>query len=146
MDSARHIALIDELCSRLSGTEHGSSRGVGGTDADGVTVLRGSHGLRGGDPAERATTVERYEWQRDALAGLLTPRWGEAGLLNLQTVLLRGAHEEIPEPWAALSVRARVAYVWQVPESGGWAAVAVADRDEEDEVQLLAAVTATDPP
>ena len=67
-------------------------------------------------------------------------------MLNLQTVLLRNDREEIPEPWASLSARARVAYLWAARGTGRWIAVAVADRDEADEVQLLAVVTRADPP
>jgi hypothetical protein len=53
---------------------------------------------------------------------------------------------EIAEPWAELSARARVAYVRQARGTGRWVALAVADRDAADEVQLLAAVTEEAPP
>ncbi|MFF5103571.1 hypothetical protein [Streptomyces sp. NPDC000134] len=149
MDFARHIALITELCSRPFPAGHGPS-GVGSAGGAGghhLAVLRTSHGLRGGDPAERAVTVEQYEKERDALDALLAERWGESEILNLQTVLLRTERaEEIPEPWAGLSARARVAYLREVTGTGRWVALAVADRDPADEVSLLAAVTQTAPP
>ncbi|MCZ9344119.1 hypothetical protein NGM37_40885, partial [Streptomyces sp. TRM76130] len=102
MDTARHIALIDELCFRPFPPEHGHH----------LVVLSGSHGLRGGgDPAERAVAVDQYEKERDALDARLTERWGESEILGLQTILLRtGRAEGIPEPWAELSARARVAF------------------------------------
>ncbi|CAM5555954.1 hypothetical protein SVIOM342S_08874 [Streptomyces violaceorubidus] len=105
-------------------------------------VLEGSHGLGGRDPGERAATVEQYEKDRDALYERLARRWGETDPYNLQTVLLRTEREEIPEPWAALSARARVGTSLGGRRApAGWVAVAVADRDETDEVRLLAVVT-----
>ncbi|WP_344390727.1 hypothetical protein [Streptomyces vastus] len=136
MHTARHIALIDELCFRPFPVEHGRSH---------VVELERSHGLRGGDPAERAVTVGQYEKYRDTIYERLAPRWGQTDSWNLQTVLLRTEREEIPEPWASLSARARVAYLWEAEGTGRWVAVAVADRDETDEVQLLAVVTETHP-
>ncbi|GGL87613.1 hypothetical protein GCM10010129_34310 [Streptomyces fumigatiscleroticus] len=146
MNIARHLALIDELCFRPFPAEHGPSdtgRAEGGHH---LAVLQSSHGLREGDPAQRAVTVDQYAEERDALYERLAARWGETAPWNLQTVLLRSAEEEIPEPWATLSVRARVAHLWEAEGTGRWVAVAVADRDGTDEVQLLAVVTETDPP
>ncbi|CAM5246728.1 hypothetical protein [Streptomyces fumanus] len=146
MDIARHIALIDELCSRPLPAGHGPSDD-GGEGERHLVVLRTSHGVRGGDPAERAAVVDQYEKERDAVDALLAERWGESEIWNLGTVLLRAERaEEIPEPWAELSARARVAYLRDVTGTGRWVALAVADRDPADEVQLLAAVTRTAPP
>ncbi|MFE0821431.1 hypothetical protein ACFW4M_09040 [Streptomyces sp. NPDC058794] len=136
MDIARHIALIDELCFRPFPAEHGHF----------VAVLESSHGLREGDQGERGPTVEQYEKYRDALHERFATRWGETEPWNLQTVLLRTEREEIPEPWAALSARARLAHLWEAEGTGRWVAVAVADLDETDEVQLLAVVTREAPP
>ncbi|GGQ71224.1 hypothetical protein [Streptomyces flaveolus] len=146
MNIAQHIALIDELCFRPFPAEHGPSGDGAGGPGRVVVVLESSHGLRGGDRAERAVTVEQYEKCRDALHERLATRWGETDPWNLQTVLLRTEAEEIPEPWATLSARARVAYLWDAEGTGRWIAVAVADRDETDEVQLLAVVTEQAPP
>ncbi|WP_328559215.1 hypothetical protein [Streptomyces coelicoflavus] len=146
MNIARHLALIDELCFRPFPAEHGpSDEGAAGPGRF-TAVLESSHGLREGDPAERAVTVEQFEKERDALYERLAPRWGETAPWNLQTVLLRTEREEIPEPWAGLSARARVAYLWEAEGTGRWVAVAVADRDGADEVRLLAVVTGEAPP
>ncbi len=141
MDIARHLALVDELCFRPFPAEHGPS-GPGHFTA----VLESSHGLRAADPGERAATVEQYEKERDALHERLAARWGEADPWNLQTVLLRTEREEIPEPWAGLSARAWMAYLWEAQGTGRWLALAVADRDEADEVRLLVVVTEEAPP
>ncbi|MDT0610954.1 hypothetical protein [Streptomyces lancefieldiae] len=146
MNIAQHFALIDELCFRPFPAEHGPSAGGTGGPGHFVAVLASSHGLRVGDPAERAVTVGQYEKFRDALYECLAPRWGETDPWNLETVLLRTEGEDIPEPWAGLGARARVAYLWEAQGTGRWVAVAVADRDETDEVQLLAVVTETAPP
>lgn len=146
MNIARHLALVDELCFRPLPAEHRPSDE--GTAAPGyfTAVLESSHGLGGRDPRERAATVEQYEKVRDALYERLAPRWGETAPYNLPTVLLRTEREEIPEPWAGLSARARVAYLWEAEGTGRWVALAVADRDGTDEVRLLAVVTQEAPP
>ncbi|MDO0916869.1 hypothetical protein QQM39_40520 [Streptomyces sp. DT2A-34] len=141
MNIARHLALIDELCFRPFPAKHGPSA-VGEGPGYHLVVLERSQGDRG----TRATTVEQYEKDRDALYELLALRWGDTDPLNLQTTLLRTAREEIPEPWASLSARARVAHLWKAEGTGRWVAVAVADRDEADDVRLLAVVTEVDPP
>lgn len=146
MDIARHIALVDELCHRPFPAEDDPPDGAAtGGPGHFTAVLESSHGLRSGDPGERAATVEQYEKIRDALFERLAPRWGETLPWNLQTVLLRTEREEIPEPWADLSARARVAHLWEAGGTGRWVAVAVADRDEADEVQLLAVVARNAP-
>ncbi|WP_461077226.1 hypothetical protein [Streptomyces deserti] len=146
MNIAQHIALIDELCFRPFPAEHGPSDVGSSGPGYHVAVLESSHGLGDADPAQRAVTVDQCEKDRDALDELLASRWGDTPPYNLQTVLLRTEREEIPEPWATLSARARVACLWEVVGTGRWVAVAVADLDESDEVQLLAVVTETDPP
>ncbi|AQS70778.1 hypothetical protein [Streptomyces pactum] len=146
MNIAQHIALIDELCFRPFPAEHGPSDGGTGGPGHFVAVLASSNGLRGGDQGERPVTVGQYEKYRDALYERLAPRWGETDPWNLQTVLLRTEREEIPEPWAGLGARARTAYLWEAGGTGRWVAVAVADRDETDEVQLLAVITEKAPP
>ncbi|MEU9354656.1 hypothetical protein AB0D65_27660 [Streptomyces griseoloalbus] len=146
MDIAQHIALVDELCFRPFPAEHGPSDVGFGGPGHHVAILESSHGLRDGDPAEWAVTVEQYEKDRDAVYEVLASRWGDVPPWNLQTVLLRTGQEGIPEPWARLAARARVAWLWEVQGTGRWVALAVADRDASDEIQLLAVVTQTAPP
>ncbi|MGW0613905.1 hypothetical protein [Streptomyces sp. NPDC002788] len=143
MNIAQHIALIDELCYRPFPAEHGPSDvGVSGPGHH-IAVLAAAGE---DDPALRAVTIDQFEKERDAVYELLASRWGDTAPYNLQTLTLRTEREEIPRPWAELSERAGVAHLWEVEGTGRWVAVAVADRDESDEVRLLALVTETDPP
>lgn len=144
MDIARHMALLDELCVRPFPAGHGSSHGGPLGPGHHVVVLAGSHSLRA-DPASWAATVEQIEAECEALRERLTARWGPPDLWNLQTVLLRTEREEMPEPWAWLSARACTAWLWEVEGTGRWAAVAVAERDGADGVQLLAVVSGIPP-
>ncbi|MBT3153976.1 hypothetical protein HTV45_24430 [Streptomyces sp. CHD11] len=146
MDIARHIALIDELCFRPFPAEHGPSDVGSGAPGHHVAILESGPGPGDGDPADRAATVDQFEKERDAVYEVLASRWGDVIPFNLQTVLLRTGEEKIPEPWAGLCARAAVAWVWEVPGTGRWAVVAVADRDPADQVRLLAVVTETAPP
>ncbi|MFI5965733.1 hypothetical protein ACIA8J_26650 [Streptomyces asoensis] len=139
-----------------------------------TAALVTSHGLRTADAAVRLAEVERFHERREELAASLTRRWGAPSHWGLQTVRLRTATEEIPEPWAGLSLRADDVYLWRtdrapqpadpgppadpgtradrapgtdpVGEYGRWVALGVADRDPCDEVRLLLVVTDTDPP
>ncbi|NUP22114.1 MAG: hypothetical protein HOZ81_39825 [Streptomyces sp.] len=142
MNIARHIALIDELCFRPFTAERDASGVEAGGPGYHVAVLESSQG----DCAARAVTVEQYEKDRDALYDRLASRWGETDPLSLETTLLRTEQEEIPEPWAWLSARARVAYLWEAEGTGRWVVVVVADREQDHDVQLLAVVTETAPP
>ena len=64
-------------------------------------------------------------------------------MVTLRERIARG--EEIPEPWAMLSVLVDELELWQPDGRGRWVAVGVADRDESDEIRLLAVVTDVDP-
>ncbi|MEU1851179.1 hypothetical protein ABZ499_18370 [Streptomyces sp. NPDC019990] len=143
MSIAQHIALVDELCFRPFPAEHGPSDA--GTSGPGyhVAVLESA---ADDDPGARAVTIDQFEKDRDAVCELLASRWGDTDPCNLQTLRLRAEREEIPRPWAELSVCAGVAYVWHVEGTGRWVAVAVADRDLADDVRLLAVITEKDPP
>ncbi len=145
MNIARHVALVEDLCYRPFPAEYGPSDVGFEGPGHHVAVLEGEGGPVG-DPAGWAVAVERLEKDRDALYAALAARWGEVDPWNLRTVLLRTAREEIPEPWAWLSARAGVAWLWEVRGTGRWVAVAVADRDPADVTQLLAVVTETVPP
>ncbi|MFE6622802.1 hypothetical protein [Streptomyces sp. NPDC057740] len=142
MNIARHIALIDELCFRPFTAERTSSNGDESGPGYHVVVLERGHG----DCGARAETVEQYEKYRDALEERLADRWSETAPYNLQTVSLRTGQEEIPEPWASLSARARVACLWEAEGTGRWVAVCVADLDEADDVKLLGVATEIAPP
>ncbi|MFI8169497.1 hypothetical protein ACIGAN_24490 [Streptomyces sp. NPDC085931] len=143
MNIAQHIALIDELCYRPFPAEHGPSDvGVSGPGRH-VAVLDAA---ADDDPARWAVVVDQLEKERDAVRELLASRWGDTTPYGLQTVLLRTAHEEIPGPWAELSMRAGFAHVWEVEGTGRWVAVAVTDRDATQGPLLVALVTEIPPP
>ncbi|WP_460063074.1 hypothetical protein [Streptomyces sp. YKOK-I1] len=113
---------------------------------DRTAALATSHGLRAADAAVRVAEAARFHEEREDLAGELTRRWGEPEHLGLQTVRLRTATEEIPEPWAELSLRVADVYLWQAADHGRWIALGVADLDPDDEIELLLVATETDPP
>lgn len=112
----------------------------------GTTALVTSHGLAVGDTDVRRAEAERFHDEKEHLAGELTVRWGDPHHVGLQTVRLRTGAEEIPEPWAGLSLRVGDMYLWRAAEHGRWVALGVADLDPYDEIQLLLVVTETDPP
>ncbi|MGV9340603.1 hypothetical protein [Streptomyces sp. NPDC003688] len=135
---ARHLAAIDRL--RTLDLPEG---GAGYRTA----ALETSQGLGAGDAGARGRAAEDFHALREAIAVRLDERWGGGpawGQLTLRVRLARG--ESIPEPWATLCLRTDELDVWQAGEGGVWVAVGVADRDTDDEVELLAAVTWTAPP
>ena len=108
--------------------------------------LATSVGLTAKDPAERITETERFHDEREDAARILADGWGEPEHIGLQTIRLRTATEDIPEPWARLSLTMGDAYLWELTEHGRWAVLGVADADPDDEIQLLLVVTDTAPP
>ncbi|MFF8195404.1 hypothetical protein ACF05L_32090 [Streptomyces bobili] len=146
MDMEKYLALADVLSSR-GFPEQDSTSDVGeGGPGFHLAPLAASHGLRVADPALRVAEMERFHEDREVLAGKLTERWGEPYRVGLQTIRLRTAQEEIPEPWARLSLLVGDVHLWELPEQGRWAALGVAELDQDDEVRLLLLVTETAPP
>jgi hypothetical protein len=147
MDIAIHLAVIDRLCGREFPAEQG--RCESGTAGPGyaTVVLATSHGVRVGHASVRERTAADFQAYREAVAERLHDRWGRQppwGQLTVRLRLSRG--EEIPEPWATLSLLTDELDVWQVVGADRWVAVGVADRDRADEIRLLAAVTEIPPP
>ncbi|MFF3332604.1 hypothetical protein ACFYWX_24090 [Streptomyces sp. NPDC002888] len=108
--------------------------------------LATSVGLTTQDPAERITAAGRFHDDKEDAARTLAEGWGEPGHIGLQTIRVRTATEEIPEPWARLSLTMGDVYLWELTAYGRWAVLGVADLDPDDEIQLLLVVTDVDPP
>jgi hypothetical protein len=146
MDLEKCLAVTDAVCARDFPAEH--SRSDTGEAGPGyrVATLATSHGLRVADASVRGAVVERFHDDKEVLAGKLTERWGEPYHIGLQTIRLRTATEETPEPWSWLSFLVGDVFLWQAPEHGRWTALGVADVDQRDEVRLLLVVTDIDPP
>lgn len=146
MGIEKYLAVTDLLCAReFPGEDGRPDLGTGGPGHF-TAELAVSHGLRTADPALRAAQAERFHEDGEALAGRLAQRWGAPSHLGLQTIRLRTAAEDIPQPWARLSHLVGDVYVWEAREHGRWVVLGVADRDPADEIRLLLTVTGTDPP
>ncbi|OIJ93682.1 hypothetical protein BIV25_23410 [Streptomyces sp. MUSC 14] len=136
MDIAKCLSAVESLCT-------GEFPEAGHRTVE----LATSHGTRADDALNRELTAADFHACREALAQRLHDRWGRQHPCGQQTVRLRVARgEEIPEPWATLSLLTDELDVWQPTGTGRWLALGVADRDDTDEIRLLAAVTATPPP
>ncbi|WP_371672969.1 hypothetical protein OG985_38230 [Streptomyces sp. NBC_00289] len=148
MDSAEYLATIDSLCALDLTAGHGESDAVVAGPGYRVVELMVSHGLPTGDASGRIPTAEDFHALKDHLAQRLNERWGEQqppwGTVTLGVRLDRG--EEIPEPWATVSVLVDELHLWHVEHADRWVALGVADREENDEVRLLTVVTHVDPP
>ncbi|MBT2420520.1 hypothetical protein J7F01_38695 [Streptomyces sp. ISL-22] len=137
MDIVDDLALIDLLCARDLPAEHG------GTDAG-----MGGPGYRivplGPDDWESPDDCYAYE---AAVAERLTARHGEParwGTATLGERMARG--EDISEPWATLGALAYELRAWEAKGTGRWVALAVADRDADEQPRLWVAVTDVNPP
>ncbi|MGW0820596.1 hypothetical protein [Streptomyces sp. NPDC002845] len=147
MDIARYLATIDLLCARAFPSAHGRTDIGASGPGYFIAELETSHGLLTGDGSQREETARDFHAYREGLAQRLNDRWAEQPLWGQLTLRVRmGRGEKIPEPWATLSLRTDALHVWQVDGTGRWVAVGVADRDEADEIRLLAAVAETGPP
>ncbi|WP_262061838.1 hypothetical protein [Streptomyces sp. STR69] len=134
---AKHLATIDRLCAQEFPAEPSTSgRCTAGPGYFTVEL-----------ETDQELTADDFDALRQGIAERLNDRLGEQlpwGQLTMMVRMERG--EEIPEPWARLAVRTDALDVWQTPDTGRWIALGVADRDDQDEIQLLVTVTETDPP
>lgn len=144
MSTVDHAAAVERLSARAFPPRDGR---------DGA-VVSGPHHHWAQLAADRCATgaagrwdelTDQYEAERDALVGVLTDRWGAAQPVGLWSLLERARRgEDIPEPWHTLSLTEPCADLWR--RAGRWTAVAVLRWRAEQEVQLVAVVTETDPP
>ncbi|MGW5097533.1 hypothetical protein ACWEQ1_20415 [Streptomyces nodosus] len=147
MTIEQHLATIDLLCARAFPARRGAVGAEGGGPGFHVVALLSSRGLGTGDGVERERAAEDLDAWREAVSRRLDDRWGPRqhyGVLTAQVRRARG--EEIPEPWATLGDLVHELSLWQADGSGHWVALGVAERDDTDEIRLLAAVTDRDPP
>ncbi|MGW2561515.1 hypothetical protein ACWCXB_20110 [Streptomyces sp. NPDC001514] len=145
MTIARHLATIDLLRARPFPAEPG--RSDVGDSGPGFHMAELSRSEDFWEDRSRWEIVEeQYEAEREALALLLSERWGEAQVFGLGSLLARSIEdgEEIPEPWGTLSNSVPDVHLWRV--DGRWVVLGVSQQDPELPFQLLAVVTETDPP
>ncbi|MFD3618140.1 hypothetical protein ACFWWT_23435 [Streptomyces sp. NPDC058676] len=148
MDSAKYVAKLDSLCTEdLSEARGGSDLFMAGPGYR-IVSLAVSHGLRTSDASLRVETAEDVQALKDRLAQEMHHRWGEQrptwGMVTLRVRAERG--EEIPEPWATMSILVEELDLWQPVGTERWIALGVADKDDADEVHVLAVASDTDPP
>ncbi|WRZ94291.1 hypothetical protein OHB54_37755 [Streptomyces sp. NBC_01007] len=147
MTIARHLAVIDRLCSEDFPSEHSrsdvGSGGPGYRIAESVT----SEDFWEADGAAREETEEQYEADRDGLSELLTRRWGRPDVLSSSSVLDQVMDgEDIPEPWGVLSSHVPDVHLWKPAGHDRWFALGISQGDRGLPFQLLAVITETDPP
>lgn len=147
MDIAKCLTVIESLCAGELPAQGG--RPEPGTAGPGfrTVALATSHGTAMGDAEERERTAADFQAYREAIAERLHDRWGRQAPWGQPTLRLRVSRgEEIPEPWATLSLLTDELDVWESAGTGRWVAVGIADRDAADEIRLLATVTEIPPP
>jgi hypothetical protein len=146
MDIANHLAVIDRLCAREFPAEHGRTDAVTGGPGYLIAELETSGDFYEEGGTEREETQEQYEADRDALGERLADRWGPADVFSLAGAFARATQgEEVDEPWATLASHVPDVHLWKAP-TGRWVALGVSQWDTELPFQLLAVVTAVDPP
>ncbi|GGU45604.1 hypothetical protein [Streptomyces lavendofoliae] len=145
MTTARHLATIDQLRSRPYPRESGETAPGRGGAGYHLVELATSEDFWDDDGTRRESVEDQYEAERDALASLLTVRWGAPQVFSLWSVSDRVmSGEEIPDPWDTLSRSVPDVHLWRV--DGHWIALGVSQWDKELPFQLVAAVTRIDPP
>ncbi|GFH34772.1 hypothetical protein [Streptomyces pacificus] len=144
MTIARHLAIIEILCSRPFPVVPGRSE-VGASAPGYHTAELGRSGQIWGDRSDGEAVEEQFEAEREALAAVLSTRWGPPQVFGLGSVLARSVGEEhIPEPWGMLSASVPDVHLWRA--GGRWVVLGVSRWGTELTYQLLATVTEVDPP
>ncbi|MGV9253507.1 hypothetical protein [Streptomyces sp. NPDC003697] len=148
MDIAEYLAVIERLCARDFPVAQGRSDLGSAGPGYFIAELATRHGRGADEAAPCGQAVEDAHALKEAVSQVLDVRRGRHqppwSMLTLRVRAERG--EEIPEPWSTVSVRTDEVDLWEPDASGRWVGVGVADRDEDDGIQLLAVVTETDPP
>ncbi|MFF8831567.1 hypothetical protein [Streptomyces sp. NPDC015131] len=145
MTTARHLATIDRLRTLPFPARPGRTDAGSGGAGHHLAELATSEDFWEDDGTRREAAEEQYEAERDALAVVLTARWGEPQMFSLWSLFERGARgEELPEPWGTLSQSVPDVHLWRVEER--WIALGVSQWDGELPFQLLAVITEVDPP
>ncbi|MFF8289191.1 hypothetical protein ACF068_08220 [Streptomyces sp. NPDC016309] len=145
MTTARHLTAIDRLRSLPFPGESGRTDGARSGVGFHIGELATSEDFWEDDGTRREAVEDQYEAERDALAALLTARWGAPQVFSLWSLWDRAmSGEEIPEPWVTLSQSVPDVQLWRA--DGRWIALGVSQWDDELPFQLLAAVTDVDPP
>ncbi|MFV0131025.1 hypothetical protein ACLGI4_25520 [Streptomyces sp. HMX112] len=145
MTTARHLATVDALRSRPFPAQRGRSDVGDSGPGHHIAELATSEDFWEDDGTRRELTEDQFEAEREALAAVLSGRWGPPQVFSLWSLLERGlAGEPLPEPWGTLSGSVPDVHLWRV--DGRWLALGVSQWDKELPFQLLAVVTETDPP
>ncbi|MEV0965079.1 hypothetical protein AB0J25_21255 [Streptomyces sp. NPDC049910] len=144
MTTARHLATIELLRSRPFPVRPGRSEVGGSAPGYHTAELSTSEEFRD-DRSHMEAVGEQFEAEREALAGVLSTRWGPPQVFSLGSMLARSVGEEhIPEPWAMLSASVPDVHLWRA--DGRWVVLGISKWDTELPYQLLAVVTEVDPP
>ncbi|AWK09298.1 hypothetical protein SSP531S_06080 [Streptomyces spongiicola] len=144
MTSARHLATIELLRSRPFPVRPG--RSAVGSSAPGYHTAELSTSEEfWDDPSHLEAVGEQFAAEREALAAVLSTRWGPPQVFSLGSMLAASvAGERIPEPWALLSASVPDVHLWRA--GGRWLVLGVSKWAAELPYQLLAVVTEVDPP
>ncbi|MFF9896098.1 hypothetical protein [Streptomyces longispororuber] len=146
MSSADDLATIDLLCAG----EFPEAPGRSGSGRAGpgfhLAELRTYEPGEDDDGTAYADAEEQFEAERDALAVLLTGRWGPAQVFSLAGAFARhvAGARDVPEPWASVSETVPDVHLWRAGQH--WIAVGVARWGERGGLQMVALVTEVDPP
>ena len=104
----------------------------------GVVELRTSHTGPDDDAADVLETEREFQAEYEALAALLSRRWGRAETVDLTAHLVATAEgREVPEPERALCGHVTELSVWSA--QGRWTGIGVARWGEGGPLQLLGA-------
>ncbi|MGW1540633.1 hypothetical protein ACWCPM_10375 [Streptomyces sp. NPDC002309] len=145
MNIARCLDTIDRLCSRPFPSEHGRSDVCRGGPRYHLVEL-GEWGATDPGCAHGEHTADDVEAFREGIAQRLDERWGARPLWGMLTLRVRAERgEEIPEPWASVSVLADDLRIWEAAGTGRWIALGTAPGDGTAPARLLAVVTEVAP-
>ncbi|WP_328324128.1 MULTISPECIES: hypothetical protein [unclassified Streptomyces] len=147
MTTAQYVATIDRLRTLAFPARRGwSDTGPGGPGYHLAALITRDPLLGGDDAAAPEVQAEdQFGAEYEALVAVLDARWGEARMFSLWSMLTRRmAGEDIPEPWDELCTTMSALHLWRA--EGRWIAIGAVQGSQEQEVQLIAAVTDVDPP
>ncbi|MFJ9341811.1 hypothetical protein ACIRP0_21285 [Streptomyces sp. NPDC101733] len=145
MTTAQHLDLIDRLraqCFSAGPVRLGRHSGGPGYH---LVALGETRDFWDDDGTGHIEAAEEIEAAYEALARVLSCRWGEPQVFTLDSPAIHGPDRtRIPQPWEELSGGAREVSLWRAEDR--WLVICVAGRGETDPYVLMAGITVIDPP
>ncbi|MFD7732152.1 hypothetical protein ACFV6F_17400 [Kitasatospora phosalacinea] len=141
--AAERMAVVERLCALPFPAEAGrcwAPEGWGGPGFHLLVLQESQDFWDGRGPEVTGPAEQEIEDAEQALAALLTARWGAPESVDLWRHVDAADPAPLPEPLEFLGMSSGSALVWRLPGAVRWVGLSIGQGDPEFPIQLLLAV------